>query len=62
MISFSLRIDGRDPSLKMGGYDQKTLDKLDKLFDHIDTEINLKKDEKAQHDDIVELNYLKSEQ
>jgi len=35
-IEFSLRVNGRDPSLKLGGFDKKTNNKITNLFDHID--------------------------
>lgn len=41
VIEFSLRVNGRDPSLKLGGFDKKTNNKITDLFDHIDKDVKL---------------------
>lgn len=69
-IEFSLRVNGRDPSLKMGGWDNITKQKMEKLFVHIDKEedlkstlMNLKEEEalkKSKHEEKDQLNENKS--
>jgi hypothetical protein len=38
-----LRVDGRDPTLKMGGFDKNTNNKLVELFDHMDMDVDMNK-------------------